>query len=241
MRETFLAKFGWEWESKIRIVNYGSELATVSSARPLKDRFRLEHNIPAERICVCVGNSASVGNQHLRVLAALARMSPEKLARLVVVVPMTYGATPAYLEQVRRAAQAHPATVVLLERFLTDAESAALRWSTDVLVHVPVSDQFSASMCESIYAGSVLITGAWLPYSRLRLAGIPYHELEDIACLPERLDEILDNIESERQKAIAAAPKMWDLMAWESVIPRWIRLYREILDKKENGDIECRQ
>jgi hypothetical protein len=241
MRETFLAKFGWEWESKVRVVNYGAELATVRAARPLRDRFLRDYGIPSDRVVVCLGNSGSRANQHLKALAALAGLSPQALARLLIVIPMTYGVSPPYLAEVRRAADAHPATVRILDRFLPDDENAALRWSTDIMVHLPVSDQFSASMCESIYAGSVLVTGAWLPYSRLRLSGIPYHELGDVSELRGRIEAILNQLPSERRRAAEAAPKIWNLMAWEEVTPRWLELYNDLLDKGGSGGMTCRQ
>ena len=133
------------------------------------------------------------------------------------------------METVKKAARQYPAPVRVLENYLSDLEVAQLRSSCDITIHIPVSDQFSASMCEALYAGSVVITGAWLPYSRLRLNGVPYHEIGGPSDVGEKVRSILPVLEAEKQRAMNAAPIIWHLMSWEEVRKTWKDVYNELL------------
>jgi hypothetical protein len=89
-------------------------------------------------------------------------------------------------------------------------------------------------MCEALAAGSILITGAWLPYSRLRLNGVSCLEVGDISEVGSKLEYALRNFESERAKTAGAAGVMHRLMDWTSVQPRWLEIYDEVLRQPAN-------
>jgi hypothetical protein len=84
-------------------------------------------------------------------------------------------------------------------------------------------------MCEALYAGSVVITGAWLPYSRLRLNGVPYHEIAGPSDVGEKIRSILPVLEAEKRRAMNAAPIIRRLMSWEEVRKTWKDVYNELL------------
>jgi len=230
MQATFLAKFGHQWSEKVRLLSYGAHnLENIEAARPKSESVLKELGIPANKILVSVGNSAVPGNQHLAALEAIKKLNPELLQSLAIVVPMTYSAPPGYTEKVREAASEIGTTVSIVDQFLSDEAVSALRCSTAIAIHIPISDQFSASMCEALYAGAVLITGSWLPYSRLRSNKIVFHEIAAVSDLTAKLNQVVSDFPSERSRAAQNAKPIWDLMAWERVTPKWLALYEEVL------------
>ena len=231
MRETFCAKFGRQWQDRVRVLTYGADnLDLVDRAREQRDAFARGIGASPDKVIICIGNNASRMNQHIDALNSIAAaLSVEQLKTVVFVLPMTYGQEPSYMETVKKAARQYPAPVRVLENYLSDLEVAQLRSSCDITIHIPVSDQFSASMCEALYAGSVVITGAWLPYSRLRLNGVPYHEIGGPSDVGEKVRSILPVLEAEKQRAMNAAPIIWHLMSWEEVRKTWKDVYNELL------------
>jgi hypothetical protein len=230
MRETFLAKFGRRWFDRIRIVNYGADnLDLISQARAARQPFLAGIGLDPCRIIVVIGNAGNPKNQHMAVIDQLARMDQTVLERIALILPMTYNTDGAYKSEVESALRGLPVPARIIDQYMPALEVARMWAACDIFVHVPVSDQFSASMCEALYAGSVLITGAWLPYSRLRLSRVHHHAMERVGQLAEVLSSVVNNFTAERQAASQTAPLLYDMMAWESVMPKWAALYDELL------------
>lgn len=231
MRATFLAKFGHRWANKVRLLTYGAcNLATIDSVRPKSSDVLRSMGVPSGKILVSVGNSAAPGNQHLPALEAIKKLDSDLLKSIAIVIPVTYPAEQAYVQTVRNAIQGFGTSVTILDRYLSDEEVSALRCSINIAVHVPISDQFSAAMCEALYAGAVLITGSWLPYSILRSNNIVFHEVSSISDLTVKLHQVIVNLDSERRLTQCNAKPVWDLMSWETVTPKWLALYDDMLN-----------
>lgn len=229
MRETFLSKFGRELASKVRLLNYGAcNLSLVAGGRVDREKFLAQCQISADKTIICLGNSGSPANQHVEGLKAIALLPSAILDRIAVLVPMTYGRNSAHMEAVKRQASQLSCRVHILEEFLEAWQMAALRASADITIHIPLSDQLSAAMCESLYAGSVLITGGWLPYSPLRVNGLHHHAIEELNGLPAKLASVIHQLDTERTQAALTSTRVWNMIAWESVTPHWLALYDEI-------------
>jgi hypothetical protein len=229
MREIFLSKFGRELAGRVYLQTYGSSnFSPVRDARQSRPAFLAKLEIPEDKVVICLGHSGAPENRHLEVIDAIESFSRQRMERIAVIIPMTYGHTAEYLDKVRIAAGRLSAPVRIIDRYLEDADIVALRGAADITIHVPVSDQMSAAMCESLYAGSVLITGAWLPYSLLLKKGFYYHTVDSLDELPDRLQTIIANLEEERQRTWTRSAPMHDFGSWDSVIPQWLRLYDKI-------------
>lgn len=232
MRATFLAKFGHRWAEKTRLLNYGAcNLANIDSIRSRSSEILRNLGIPADKKIISVGNSAVEGNQHVAVLEAINRLAPDLLQTITIVIPATYSAETSYMKRLRETAQHLGTTVSILDRYLTDDEVSALRCATDIAIQVPISDQFSAAMCEALYAGSVVVTGTWLPYSILRSHNVVFHEVPDIPSITTKISQILANLDSERLRVSVNAKPIWNLMSWENVTPKWLALYDEVVSR----------
>lgn len=230
MRTTFLAKFGQRWAEKTRLLNYGAcNLPNIDSVRSRSSEILRNLGIPADKTIISLGNSGVEGNQHIAVLEAINKLTPDLLQTITLVLPATYSAEASYIQKLRETAQRLGTSVSILDRYLTDDEVSALRCATDIAIHVPISDQFSAAMCEALYAGSVVVTGTWLPYSILRSHNVVFHEVADIPSLTTKISQILANLDSERLRVSGNAKPIWSLMSWENVAAKWLTLYDEVL------------
>jgi hypothetical protein len=230
VREVLLAKFGRDLAPKIRLGLLGVTLLDeIDECRGQRAEFLKMVGLPDDCMTVCVGNNASRGNQHMDVLHQLKRVKREYLDRIAVVLPVSYRPNNIYVAELRALTAQLGLRCVILDRQMSNREVALLRCGTDLLIHVPISDAFSAAMLESLYAGSALITGAWLPYSRFRASGVNYHEVFDLADLPALVTRLVDSWDLERQKAAANRSRIWDMVHPTKAISGWLALYDELL------------
>lgn len=107
------------------------------------------------------------------------------------------------------------------DRF-SDRELAIYRKAIDVFVQLQTTDQFSGAMQEHLYAGSLVITGKWLPYEILDDAKTDYFRINTISelgnVLVQKLDHKPDVVKNKR--IIESISK------WSSTIQDWYQLYK---------------
>jgi hypothetical protein len=231
LADSFLSKFGRDLQSKVRLVSYGSELVDVIERfRGEREGFLRVIGVDPAKIAIVVGHNASSGNQHEAVLREIAKLPESLRDRIAIVIPMTYtGTSSSYVNSIRDLSEQLQLPVHILDQRLSLDDVARLRVATDILIHVPISDQFSAAMCESLVAGAVLITGAWLPYRKLRASGVHYHEVFELGEISTKLAEVLSDFQRERFQVGRNAAVVREMMSWQSLVPQWIGVYDELL------------
>jgi len=208
LREILLAKFGRELKSKIRIVLFNLNDETFSHIDDYRGNiaaianFCTENGISNSKIKVVVGHNASPFNNHLAIIAALAKL-PES-QRLCVVIPFAYGIAPKerveYRHRVENALKDATLTYTILDKYFTGSELAMLRLSTDIYLHLPESDALSAALTEAAYAGAVVITGDWLPYSPFKRAGMQLIYAAQWDDLALKLQGVFANLQLDKER-----------------------------------------
>ena len=101
----------------------------------------------------------------------------------------------------------------------------ALRLRTDIMIQVPDSDAFSATMIEVMFGGGILITGAWLPYGKLKRNGIYHCELEEFKYLAVNLQDIIENLTSYKIKAGSNPCILKRMFSEEHITSMWSNAY----------------
>lgn len=240
LADSFLSKFGRNLQSKVRLVSYGSELVDlIERFRGEREGFLRVIGVDPAKISIVVGHNASPGNQHEAVLRQIAKLPESLRTRIAIVIPMTYtGTSPSYVDSIRDLSGQLQLPVRILDQRLSLDNVARLRVATDILIHVPISDQFSAAMCESLVAGAVLITGAWLPYRKLRASGAHYHEVFEVGEISTKLAGVLSDFQPERSQVGRNAAVVREMMSWQFLVPKWIDVYNELLNV---GTIDSRR
>jgi len=231
IREILLSKFGRHLAPRIRLALLGvSLLDEIDRCGNSRAGFLESWGISPDRVTICVGNNASPGNQHLEAIARLSDLPERHRSRVTLLVPLSYRpANRAYKESLCVALQNSPLSYRIFDSPLSDREVAMLRIATDILVHVPVSDAFSASMLETLYAGGLLVTGAWLPYSELRRAHVSFEPILALDDLTDAVTSALDNLDAQRRAARDNRGRIRALVHPTETVRAWMSIYDEVL------------
>jgi glycosyltransferase involved in cell wall biosynthesis len=192
------------------------ENTTVSSAKKM---WHLENG------SIVCGYSAGAIMQHGQIIDALREVGAG-LSGYTIIFPMTYGwkarENKALVKQKLRETKFDS---LVIEEYLPNEKLLALRLATDVMINVPSSDQFSASMLEHLAAGSVVITGKWLPYYSLVEKGVYFISVDKPQDLSTILPEVLDNLELHKQKSRVNREIILSMMKWDSIKSNWLQWY----------------
>jgi hypothetical protein len=227
MREIFLSKFGRRFLPKIRIAKFGVALCDVIDRLDQKESraaFCARHGIDPGKLIVCVGHSGARADRHLQIVEALAGVQGVR-ERMSLVLPLTYGAAPGYLDAVRAALQQSGLQATLLTDYMSHEEVAALRQASDILIALPEQDALSGAMCETLYAGNAVITGAWLPYTEFWDAGVWIERIADIASLKDALPRVVAERASLEPRLAQNREKIRPLVDYNHSIGGWVEAY----------------
>ena len=77
---------------------------------------------------------------------------------------------------------------LILDSFLSSEDAAALRYATDMFIHVQVSDAYSSSVQEYLLCNKKVINGSWLRYDEFEDNGkAPYFVVDNFGTLSETI------------------------------------------------------
>lgn len=207
MREIILAKFGRNLFNKIQFTKFppNDDLYNLIDENRLysenhKSEFGFKRGFDPNKKWVVIGHNGSRDNNHIPIINSLGKLSPSTKEKIFLIFPFTYKQTSdgIYEESIINSLNQNCISGGILSDFLTWEELAKLKCLTDVMIHLPVSDALSGALTESIYAGSKVITGSWLPYSPLSKAGIVVSKIDSIDELPLVFnDDFIDSYSEE--------------------------------------------
>ena len=182
--------------------------------------------IDPSTLVICCGYNASPNQQHQALIQALqtAKMLPPEH---LLLVPLSYGGTTAYKKAVTDALLASGLRYRIIEEYLSPEAMARVWKSVDVFIQLQQSDCLSGSMMENLYCGNIVITGSWLPYQVLKDRGTRFFEVDKIADLGAKLDELLPQRETLKHELNANADKFEDSF-WKKNIQAWVELINKI-------------
>lgn len=229
MKSDFLEKFP-EYEQKIRIARFGIKMFDIIEELDVSGNraaYRQELGIPAAKLTVTCGYNGSRVQRHDVIFKAVSRLSPEARESIFLIIPMTYGTPKGYSEEVAEEVKKTGVQYRIITSSLDERRLAMLRLSTDIAVNIQVSDAFSASVQEQIFAGSIVIAGNWLPYSLLKEQGIYFIEtgLESLAA---SIESCVAEYKACQAKCIDNRERIRKLSSWQSAVTDWVNIYGEL-------------
>jgi len=115
---------------------------------------------------------------------------------------------------------------------MPDREIALIRKASDVFINVQVTDQFSGSMQEHLFAENVVITGDWLPYKTLDERGVFMRKVSSVDDVGRELLHVAHNLDSLRKNCLINPDIIWELSSWEKNIQSWVGLYEGFFDNR---------
>ena len=213
---------------KFRIAKFGLEPLEYLKTNPDEVKYlRKDLGLPEDRIIISLGYNGNTIQQHLKILKFLQNDSGFRKYkdRIYIVVPVTYGGTKEYISKIDDLLRESGFSYKMFTEFLSEKEIAALRFSTDILIQLQVSDQFSGSMQEHLFAGGVVITGSWLPYSTFKNEGVYFRTISNLDQISGELQLVIDSLNDEKIKCRKNKEIIYKLSSWGGNVESWMDLY----------------
>lgn len=213
---------------------YGSSILKELQNAESEERgsnYKSKWGIDSSKTTIGIGYSGKDIHQHFEVIETLRNDADfwKRKEEFVFLLPMTYGAGKAYVEKVTRQLKEYNFQFKIIQEKMSDIEVAEIRMATDIFIQVTKFDGRSSSVIEYIMAGSVMISGNWLPYKVFKDRDLYFHEVAQIpgSELPGLVLYIRNNFDSERSRAFQNREKWGFNETWEGVIPDWLAIYKQ--------------
>ena len=153
------------------------------------------------------------------------KFQKELMDEIQLILPITYGGTPKYKNQLLEKLKQLPFEYIFYDTFLTDEKVAQIRKASDIMIQLQLTDQFSGSMQEHLYSRNVVITGSWLPYETMKENGAWFIEIDKLEELYKVIPEIIKDFEKYELKTKNNPQVISELSSWDKNIYSWIDLY----------------
>lgn len=146
-------------------------------------------------IIVFVAHNGSPAQQHMEITRELRRLPEDVKERVILLYTMTYAVkSPEYMTELRKTADETGCRYIVLTDYLNEEKMAELRTICDVLIHAQITDAYSGSVMETMYAGGVVLNGRWLRYDDIPECEKRMVEFESLEEIPDRLTDVVRNI-----------------------------------------------
>lgn len=191
----------------------------------MSESIRKMWNIPDGKTVIAIGYSGTKEHQHVKVLKAVGKLEDQYKERIVLLLQMTYSGAEDYKKQVLYEAEKTGCEYIGIQRFLTDDEIAELRIITDIFINAQTTDAFSGSVCENLYAGTLLMNAQWLCYQEFKDYDFKYMEFEDI----HQIGQLIIRAFEQETDVSQNKDLIWRLRSWECCGPRWLKVYKNVV------------
>lgn len=225
--------YGRKYEQKLlRYIDFGNSLyprIEQSEREMTREQCKAYWNMPVDKVVIHIGYNAVKEQNHLAIITELLRLPRAVLDDIYVVLHFGYGLyDKSYKMGIERALREGRAKYAIIEKYMYAEEMAIFRRTADIWIHGRDTDAFSASMCEYMYAGALMLKGAWLRYSKLIEGKYYYYDFADFTKLAELLMQVLMPGGVSTRKILGNRIKLKKLNSWEVYGPKWIGLYDKL-------------
>jgi glycosyltransferase involved in cell wall biosynthesis len=218
-------------KDKLKIKKFGSTpLGILRNIEHIsKKDCKKSFDISTNSLVVTCGNNASQGNEHIKIIKSIEIVKHKLPDNILFLFPFTYGFVRKYFLKVKGLLDKSNLNYRVLTDFLSDYEVAQLRKASDIMINLPISDQLSGSMQESLYTGNIVITGDWLPYKILEEKGIFMLKVPSVGEVGEKLLYSVNNLRNLKESCKGNSQIIWNISSWDKNINDWIQMYKELL------------
>lgn len=220
-------------KKKMFLCKYG--LPILNRIKALKDipksKAKELLGLSSESFVITCGTNGSVYQQHFSIIESLVKIKSQLPEHYILVFPVTYGANKVDVDKLEMELRENGLKHLLFKNYLSNDDLSLLRVSSDILIQVQVTDQLSGAMQEHLYAGNVVITGAWLPYNEFVVNGIYFETVEKVSELGSRLVTIINDLGFYKNKGLENPEKIYNMCGMESAVERWGEVYRQVSQK----------
>ena len=215
-------------DTKFVDLGYGSE--TLSAMLEMEGKYTREQfaemlSLPKSSYYICCGYTASVAQRHSVMIDAIYKNKHLLPSDFCMIIPLSYGPDKEMLKsKLNSQCCEFGLNACFLTEYLTNEQVAALRFVSDLFIHIQPTDAYNASLQENLLGGTNIINGKWLEYPSLERHGKPYY----ICDMPENLPKIiLEVIEGSATRAELHKDVLDEIInnSWSLKIKKWVSFY----------------
>ena len=226
MRKDFLKVYP-EFGSKVRRVVFGiSKLTNISDIQSGGNSIELRNKwkVDEDKTIITIGYNGRKQQQHLKIIDALSDSFKNKREKIHILIPFGYLGSKEYKTEIISKLKQLGVGYTIIDWYSTDEEVAEYRILTDVAINGQTTDALSASIQEHFFAGSVLLTGQWLPYDYFRELGLEFKSFS-WDNLQNEFNSIIEDLSKQKNDAAKNREIIWSHSSWTSAIEGWYMLY----------------
>ena len=222
----FKTKYFWK-KNNLKLCRFGLQpLENLKQLSKNRDECKKQLNWNRNKLAITIGYNLSPLQQHLEILDQFeSEIFKEFKSYFQLILPITYGGNEKYKNQLLEKLNRLPFDYVVYDSFLTDEKVCQLRKASDVMIQLQVTDQFSGSMQEHLYARNVVVTGSWLPYETMKNEGVWFIEINNLNELPRIISEIAIKYGEYWGKTTGNPKIIEKLSSWKNTIHPWLDIY----------------
>lgn len=222
----FKMKYNWN-KNNLKLCRFGlTPLENLKKLTTTRVECKKQLNWNPKKRAVTIGYNLNSAQQHLEILTQFDNDSTKELMdEIQLILPITYGGTPKYKNQLLEKLKQLPFEYIFYDTFLTDEKVAQIRKASDIMIQLQLTDQFSGSMQEHLYSRNVVITGSWLPYRTMKENGAWFIEIDKLEELAKVIPVIIKDFEKYELKTKNNPQVISELSSWDKNIYSWIDLY----------------
>ncbi len=211
-----------EYLNKVHPSRFGLKNLEVLEAH--KTSVLRSKKIDYTKINLCIGYNGHVSQQHFEIINSLSVLPTHIKEVLNVFVPLTYGLSENYKSQIEsELVNSEIKGELILNRF-SDDELAEFKLNMDIEINMQVNDALSASITESLYAGTIMLLGEWLNYPEFNDLDL-YYTPVSFENLSATLEKVIVQVVTEHEKSSHNAQKIYSFFTWTHTIDLWENLY----------------
>lgn len=226
VREDFIRIYP-QSSKKIRLLHYGIEKLELIKKYKNKRKENCEaFGLDEKKVVVIVGHNARKEHQHREIINAIDKLKPSTKEKIVLVVPMTYPPNQGeYVDEIIESIQESGVDYMIIDKYMTEEQVARLDVISDVMVHMQTTDTLSSSMLERLYAGCIVINGAWLPYGQLEKIGLLFEKAKNFDELKVILEKVIEGCHELKKSYVCNEEKVYHYFSWDYVAENWIKIW----------------
>ena len=225
LKEILLAKFGRNLEGKISYALYNPEidLMDVGSDCAVVNGGNGWLNI-------AVGHNGFRENNHIELIDGLSLLSANLRSRIMLHLPMTYGASSTYIEEVSALCVKRGLAYKIYQKFMDRSAMFDFLRGIDVQVFGPVSDSLSATVTQALACGRLVFLGDWLPNKLRRTQGFYFYEFSSAKSMAKIMEKALFDIKSELMKCRINSGIAQRCFSEKSIGDAWVNVYQNAIN-----------
>jgi len=229
LKEILLSKYSRDLHEKIKVQQFILD-KTIFDSIDRNSKSSQSEFLDSDKINILIGHNANPDNRHKNIVDSLLKLKNQERYTLVFV--FGYGINNEdfkcyYKQHLKGLLEGSSFNFRFIDKYLDPESIGVIRRNAEITIHTPVSDALSAAITESMYAGNMVITGAWLPYGPFRRAGCKFWEVEafdDLISIVQNYEEI---VKEEKSKLVANKLVVKDHFLSNNIAKKWIELFQD--------------